>query len=57
MTSDPHLECHNYEKSICKVGGIDLFFCGIGSDGHIAYNKPGSSLDSYTRLKTYVNAK
>ena len=34
------------------VGGIDLFMGGIGADGHIAFNEPGSSLDSRTRVKT-----
>lgn len=45
-------ECENYEKSIEAVGGIDLFMGGIGPDGHIAFNEPGSSLCSKTRIKT-----
>ena len=45
-------ECTNYEKKIKDAGGIDLFLCGIGRDGHIAFNEPGSSLNSLTRIKT-----
>ncbi len=45
-------ECTDYEKKIKSVGGIDLFLGGIGSDGHIAFNEPGSSLASRTRIKT-----
>ncbi len=45
-------ECYNYEKKIKKYGGINLFIGGIGPDGHIAFNEPGSSLSSLTRVKT-----
>lgn len=45
-------ECANYEEKIKKVGGINLFLGGIGPDGHIAFNEPGSSLTSRTRVKT-----
>lgn len=45
-------ECANYEKRILEAGGIDLFIGGIGPDGHIAFNEPGSSLKSKTRIKT-----
>lgn len=44
--------CQWYEKRIAECGGIDLQILGIGSDGHIAFNEPGSSLSSRTRLKT-----
>jgi len=44
--------CDWYEKRIEECGGIDLQILGIGSDGHIAFNEPGSSLSSRTRLKT-----
>lgn len=44
--------CEWYEQRIREVGGIDLQILGIGSDGHIAFNEPGSSLMSRTRLKT-----
>ncbi|KAM0741484.1 hypothetical protein ACQRIT_004341 [Beauveria bassiana] len=45
-------ECVAYEDAIKRVGGIDLFLAGIGEDGHIAFNEPGSSLASRTRVKT-----
>ena len=45
-------ECENYERQIETYGGIDLFLGGIGPDGHIAFNEPGSSLTSKTRIKT-----
>ena len=44
--------CNWYEEKIKKSGGIDLQLLGIGSDGHIAFNEPGSSLMSRTRVKT-----
>ncbi|WP_297596227.1 glucosamine-6-phosphate deaminase [uncultured Cetobacterium sp.] len=44
-------ECEVYEEKIKAVGGIDLFLGGIGPDGHIAFNEPGSSLSSRTRDK------
>ncbi|KAK3945552.1 hypothetical protein QBC46DRAFT_94096 [Diplogelasinospora grovesii] len=45
-------ECIGYENKIKAAGGIDLFLAGIGEDGHIAFNEPGSSLASRTRVKT-----
>jgi glucosamine-6-phosphate deaminase len=45
-------ECARYEKKIKSYGGINLFVGGIGPDGHIAFNEPGSSLASRTRVKT-----
>ncbi|KAF5018075.1 hypothetical protein F66182_9974 [Fusarium sp. NRRL 66182] len=45
-------ECSRYEAKIREVGGIELFFGGVGSDGHVAFNEPGSSLASRTRVKT-----
>ena len=45
-------ECAHYEEMIAEAGGIDLFLGGIGPDGHIAFNEPGSSLCSRTRQKT-----
>jgi glucosamine-6-phosphate deaminase len=45
-------ECQKYEEKIQQVGGIELFLGGIGPDGHIAFNEPGSSLKSRTRVKT-----
>jgi len=49
---DLEKECADYEAKINEVGGIDLFLGGIGPDGHIAFNEPGSSLSSRTRQKT-----
>lgn len=48
-------ECAAYEKKIADLGGIDLFMGGIGADGHIAFNEPGSSLASRTREKTLTS--
>ncbi len=48
---DLEKECQDYENKISSYGGIDLFMGGIGPDGHIAFNEPGSSLTSRTRLK------
>ena len=44
--------CKDYEAKIKSFGGIELFLGGIGPDGHIAFNEPGSSLVSRTRVKT-----
>jgi glucosamine-6-phosphate deaminase len=46
------VECREYERKIKEYGGIELFLGGIGPDGHIAFNEPGSSLNSRTRIKT-----
>ncbi len=50
--ADPEAECKAYEEKIASYGGIDLFMGGVGPDGHIAFNEPGSSLTSRTRMKT-----
>ena len=47
--------CRRYEEHIRAAGGIDLQLLGIGTDGHIAFNEPGSSLGSRTRLKTLTS--
>lgn len=49
---DLKAECEAYEAKIKEAGGIELFIGGIGPDGHIAFNEPGSSLVSRTRVKT-----
>ncbi|KAG9859199.1 glucosamine-6-phosphate isomerase, partial [Aureobasidium melanogenum] len=49
---DLEAECIAYEEKIKRAGGIELFLGGIGPDGHIAFNEPGSSLTSRTRVKT-----
>lgn len=46
------IECQTYEDKIKSLGGIHLFLGRIGADGHIAFNEPGSSLQSRTRIKT-----
>ena len=52
MALDFEAYCEQYEQQIRDAGGIDLQILGIGTDGHIAFNEPGSSLGSRTRLKT-----
>ncbi len=49
---DLEAECARYEEKMRKLGGVRLFLGGIGPDGHIAFNEPGSSLSSRTRVKT-----
>ena len=49
------LACAQYEQMIRDAGGIDIQLLGIGSDGHIAFNEPGSSLGSRTRLKSLTS--
>lgn len=44
--------CAQYEEGIAEAGGVDLQILGIGTDGHVAFNEPGSSLASRTRVKT-----
>jgi glucosamine-6-phosphate deaminase len=46
--------CSDYELRIKEAGGIDIQLLGIGRDGHIGFNEPGSSLGSRTRLKTLM---
>jgi len=48
LAKDLDAECRAYEAQIKKAGGIDLQVLGIGSDGHIAFNEPGTSLESRT---------
>ncbi|MEG6616970.1 glucosamine-6-phosphate deaminase [Peptococcaceae bacterium 1198_IL3148] len=51
MTKEPEKFCKWYEEEIKKAGGIDLQLLGIGGDGHWAFNEPGSSLASRTRIQ------
>ena len=46
----------SYEALLVESGGVDLQVLGIGSDGHLAFNEPGSSLASTTRLKTLTES-
>ena len=48
MAPDVRTGCQRYEEAIKQAGGIDLQLLGIGSNGHIAFNEPGSSADSRT---------
>jgi glucosamine-6-phosphate deaminase len=50
-----HKYCDWYEEQIEKVGGIDLQILGIGANGHIGFNEPGSSLGARTRIKTLTD--
>ena len=52
LADDLVAACAAYEEAIAAVGGVDLQLLGIGTDGHIAFNEPGSSLASRTRIKT-----
>ena len=52
MATDIEAHCDWYEEEIAGPGGIDVQVLGIGANGHIAFNEPGSSLGSRTRVKT-----
>ena len=47
--------CARYESLLVELGGVDVQLLGIGSDGHIGFNEPGSSLGSRTRIKTLTD--
>jgi glucosamine-6-phosphate deaminase len=50
--SDIAAEARRYDRAIAEAGGVDVQLLGIGTDGHIGFNEPGSSLQSRTRVKT-----
>jgi glucosamine-6-phosphate deaminase len=52
MTQDIPAACRKYEQAIRSAGGIDIQVLGIGTNGHIGFNEPSSSLSSRTRIKT-----
>lgn len=52
LAGDIPTACVRFEQAIVDAGGVDLQLLGIGTDGHIAFNEPGSSLASRTRIKT-----
>ncbi len=54
--ADLETECRRYEERIRSYGRIQLFLGGVGADGHLAFNEPGSSLSSRTRVKTLTTA-
>ena len=56
LAEDLEAECLRYEEKIKSYGKINLFMGGIGTDGHIAFNEPASSLASRTRIKTLTAA-
>jgi glucosamine-6-phosphate deaminase len=56
IARDPEAECAAYEAAIKAAGGIELFLGGIGGNGHIAFNEPGSPFDSRTRVVN-INAE
>jgi glucosamine-6-phosphate deaminase len=55
LAADLASACEAYEGAIAEAGGVDLQILGIGTDGHIAFNEPGSSLASRTRIKTLTS--
>ena len=52
LADDVPTACAAYERAIAEAGGIDVQVLGIGTDGHLGFNEPGSSLASRTRIKT-----
>jgi glucosamine-6-phosphate deaminase len=52
LAADIPAACTAYEDAITQAGGVDLQILGIGTDGHVGFNEPGSSLGSRTRIKT-----
>src|SRR5699024_2943790 len=50
IANDLKAECNDYEQLIQDVGGIDLQVLGLGTNGHIAFNEPGTSFDSRTSV-------
>ena len=55
LAEDLVAACARYEAAIAEAGGVDLQILGIGSDGHVGFNEPGSSLASRTRIKTLTD--
>lgn len=49
LDPDPDAACRRFERTLAGLGGVDLQLLGIGRNGHIAFNEPGSALDSRTR--------
>ncbi len=50
--TDVAAACASYEQAIADAGGVDVQILGVGANGHIGFNEPGSSLSSRTRIKT-----
>jgi glucosamine-6-phosphate deaminase len=53
---DLDAECARYEREIAAAGGLDLTFLGLGSNGHIAFNEPGTPFDARTRVVTLTES-
>jgi len=53
---DLDAECAHYEREIAAAGGLDLTFLGLGSNGHIAFNEPGTPFDARTRVVTLTES-
>jgi glucosamine-6-phosphate deaminase len=56
VKEDLKKHCQEYERKIEEAGGIDIQILGIGQNGHIGFNEPGSSLQSKTRLISLTNS-
>jgi len=54
MAADVPAACEAYEQAIIAAGGVDLQLLGVGTDGHIGFNEPGSSFASRTRIKSLI---
>jgi glucosamine-6-phosphate deaminase len=54
--ADIEAECARYERDIAAAGGLDVTFLGLGSNGHIAFNEPGTPFDSRTRIVTLTES-
>jgi len=55
LADDIAKACAEYDQAIKDAGGVDIQILGIGTDGHIAFNEPGSSFSSRTRIKTLTS--
>ncbi len=55
LASDIPAACADYERRMAHAGGVEVQILGIGTDGHIGFNEPGSSLASRTRIKTLTS--
>lgn len=54
MAADLDAECRRYEAAIAAAGGIDLLVCGVGQNGHVAFNEPGEQLQAPTHVATLL---
>ena len=50
LSEDPARECSEMDKTILEKGGIDLMIVGVGMNGHIGFNEPGTSFDNYSHV-------